>query len=337
MKSTCHIHGLGTYVPDRILTNEDLSRIVDTNDEWITTRTGIKQRHMLAEGENASDIGTKAAQKALAEAGVNVEDITHVLVATCSPEYTCPSMASLVANKLGCGTVMALDFNAACSGFLYGLSIGDAMLKASPDAVILLVCVEALTRKINWEDRASCVLFGDGAGALILRSAATKDNGEKAIASVSNIVCHTDGKLWDLITIGGGTANTYKVGDSIQDEFFLKMQGRDVFKHAVRSLVSVAHEVLEQSGLSFDDIDLYVPHQANLRIIEAVGSRLGLTEEKVFANVHKYGNTSSASVPLALQDAREQGLLAQGQRAMVASVGAGFTWGCAIVDFAVEG
>ncbi len=333
MKTTCHIHGFGTHVPERILTNEDLSRIVDTNDEWITTRTGIKQRHVLASGENASDIGVKAAQKALAEAGLTPDQVTHVIVATCSPEYTCPSTASLVAHKLGCGTVMAFDFNAACSGFLYGLSLSDALLKATPDAVILLVCVEALTRKMNWQDRTTCVLFGDGAGALLLRTPTNKDNGEKALASVSNVICHTDGKLWDLITIGAGSACECKVGDTIGEDFFLQMQGRDVFKHAVRNLVAVAHEVLEQSGLTFDDIDLYVPHQANLRIIEAVGSRLGLGEEKVFANVQKYGNTSSASVPLALQDAREQGFLTEGKKAMVASVGAGFTWGCAIIDF----
>ncbi len=335
MTTTCHIHGLGTHVPERILTNEDLSRMVDTNDEWITTRTGIKQRHILAEGENASDLGTKAAQKALAEAGLEAKDVTHVLVATCTPEYVCPSTASLVAHKLGCGTVMALDFNAACSGFLYGLSIGDALLKAHEDAVILLVCVEALTRKLNWNDRTSCVLFGDGAGALVLRSSKAKPNGEKAVAKVSNIICHTDGKLWDLITIGGGSAWACKIGDPVGEDFFLQMQGRDVFKHAVRNLVAVAHEVLDQSGLSLDDIDLYVPHQANLRIIESVVSRLKLREEQVFANVHKFGNTSSASVPLALQDAREQGLVGQGKRTMVASVGAGFTWGCALVHFDV--
>ncbi len=333
MKTTCHVHGLGIHVPERILTNEDVSRIVDTNDEWITTRTGIKQRHMLAEGENASDIGMLAAQKALLEAGLEAKDVTHVFVATCSPEYLCPSTASLVANKLGCGTVMALDFNAACSGFLYGLSLSQAMLQMHPDATVLLVCVEALTRRVNWQDRTTCVLFGDGASALILRNSATKAHGEKALAAVSNVICHTDGKLWDLITIGGGTANIYKTGDTITEEFFLQMQGREVFKHAVRSLVSVAHEVLEQSGLTMDDIDLYVPHQANLRIIEAVGSRLKLSEEKVFANVHKYGNTSSASVPLALQDAREQGCIGAGKKVMVASVGAGFTWGCGILDF----
>ncbi len=333
MKPTCHIHGLGTHVPERILTNDDLSRIVDTNDEWITTRTGIKQRHILAEDENASDIGIKAAHKALSEAGATPEEVTHVIVATCTPEYICPSTASLIAHKLGCGTVMALDFNAACSGFLYGLSMSNAMLMADPKATILLVCVEALTRRLNWQDRTSCVLFGDGAGALVLRTSDTKSSGEKALASVSNVICHTDGKLWDLITIGGGTAGQYKMGDSISEEFFLQMQGRDVFKHAVRNLVAVAHEVLEQSQLTFEDIDLYIPHQANLRIIEAVGSRLKLPDEKVFSNVHKFGNTSSASVPLALQDAREQGVLTQGKRAMVASVGAGFTWGCGILDF----
>ncbi len=335
MKTTCYIHGLGTHVPERILTNDELCRIVDTTDEWITTRTGIQQRHMLAEGETASDIGAQACAKALAEAGITAQDVTHVLVATCSPEYMCPSTASLVAHKLNCGTVMALDFNAACSGFLYGLAMSEALLQTTPDATILLVCVEALTRRVNWEDRTTCVLFGDGASALVLRNSNTKNNGQKALASVSNVICHTDGKLWDLITIGGGTANIYKTGDTITEEFFLQMQGRDVFKHAVRNLVAVAHEVLEKSGLSFDDIDLYVPHQANLRIIEAVGSRLNLPEEKVFANVHKFGNTSSASVPLALEDARQEGRITENTRVMVASVGAGFTWGCGILDFKV--
>ncbi len=328
MNTICHIHGLGTHVPEQILTNSDLSRMVDTNDEWITTRTGIQQRHVLAQGEQSSDLGVIAAEKALKEAGLGAKDVTHVLLATCTPEFVCPSTASVVAHKLGCGTVMALDFNAACSGFLYGLSLSEAILGTHPDAVILLVCAEALTRRLNWEDRTTCVLFGDGAGALVLRRPA-----ENALASVSNIICHTDGKLWDLITIGGGTHNTYKCGDSISEEFFLQMQGREVFKHAVRNLVAVAHEVLAQSNCSLDDVDLYVPHQANLRIIEAVGQRLHLPEEKVFANVHKYGNTSSASVPLALQDAREQGKVGKGCKAMVASVGAGFTWGAGLMDF----
>ncbi len=326
--TTCYLHSLGIHVPERVLTNEDLSRIVDTNDEWITTRTGIKNRYILAEGENASDIGTYAAQKALDEAGLAATDVTHVLVATCTPEFMCPSTASIISKNLGCNIVMALDFNAACSGFLYGLSLCESILTTHQDAVVLLVCVEALTRRLNWEDRGSCVLFGDGAGAMVLRATP-----EKALAKVSNIICHTDGKLWDLITIGGGTRTTYKTGDSIEEEYFLHMQGREVFKHAVRNLVSVAHEVLDQSGLSFDDIDLYVPHQANIRIIEAVGSRLSLPEEKVFANVHKYGNTSSASVPLALHDAREQKRIVSGKKLMVASVGAGFTWGAGILDF----
>ncbi len=328
MKNNCYIHGLGTYVPEQILTNQDLMCKVDTNDEWITTRTGIKQRHVLAAGEQATDIALKASKKALAEAGLQAADVTHILLATCTPEFLCPSTASLLAHKLGCGTVMALDFNAACSGFLYGLSLSQSFLSTQPDAVVLLVCVEALTRKMNWNDRTTCVLFGDGAGVLVLRATP-----QKALASVSNVICHTDGKLWDLITIGGGTHLEYKCGDSIGEEFFLQMQGREVFKHAVRNLVAVAREVLEQSQRTLEDVDLYVPHQANLRIIEAVGSRLQLPEEKVFANVQKYGNTSSASVPLALQDAREQGKIGQGTKTMVASVGAGFTWGGGLIDF----
>ncbi len=328
MNTSCHIHGLGTSVPQKIVSNDDLSRTVDTNDAWITSRTGIQQRHMLVDGENATDLGLEASQKALAEAGLEVADVTHVLLATCTPEFLCPSTASVLANKLGCGSVMALDFNAACSGFLYGLSLCESIVNTHSDAVILFVCVEALTRRMNWNDRSTCVLFGDGAGALIMR--ATPEN---ALASVSNVICHTDGKLWDLITIGGGTHNSYACGQSISEEFFLQMQGREVFKHAVRNLVSVAHEVLEQSGTSIDALDLYIPHQANLRIIEAVGARLHLPEEKIFANVHKYGNTSAASVPLALQDAREQGLIKKGSKTMVASVGAGFTWAAGLVDF----
>ncbi len=326
--TTCYIHSLGTHVPERVLTNEDLCRIVDTSDEWITSRTGIKNRYILAEDENGSDIATKAGQKALVEANIEATDVTHLLVATCTPEFMCPSTASIVAKNLGCGTVMALDFNAACSGFLYGLSLCESILTTHKDAVILFVCVEALTRRLNWEDRASCVLFGDGASAIVLRSSS-----EKSLARVSNVICHTDGKVWDLITIGGGTRVAYKHGESVKEEFFLHMQGREVFKHAVRNLVSVAHEVLEQSGLSFDDIDLYVPLQGNIRIIEAVGSRLNLRDEKVFENVHKYGNTSSASVPLALHDAREQKLIVKGSKLMGASVGAGFTWGAGILDF----
>ncbi len=326
--TTCYIHGFGIHVPERILTNEELSTIVDTSDEWITSRTGIKNRHILAEGENGSDLGVKATQNALAEAGLNASDITHILVATCTPDYMCPSTSSILAKNLGCKTVMAFDFNAACSGFLYGLSLCESILTTHQDAVVLLVCVEALTRRINFADRSTCVLFGDGAGAMVMR--ANKDN---ALAKVHSVMCHTDGNLWDLITIGGGTRQTYAINDSIQDEFFLHMQGREVFKHAVRNLVSVAHEVLAYSGLSLEDIDLYVPHQANLRIIEAVGSRLHLAEEKIFANVHKYGNTSSASVPLALFDARAQNRIAKQSKVMVASVGAGFTWGAGIIDF----
>ncbi len=322
MNKSCYVHSLGTHVPERILTNIELSRMVDTNDEWITSRTGIKQRHILAQGENASDIAAIAAQKALEEANLTADKVTHVIVATCTAEYFCPSTANLIAQKINCNNVMAFDFNAACSGFLYGLSLCESILCNHSEAIILFVCVEALTRRLNWEDRTTCVLFGDGAGALILSA-----NEKNAFAKVSDVICHADSKLWDLITIGGGTQHEYKMHDSIEDDFFLHMQGREVFKQAVRNLVAVAHEVLEKGKSNLNELDLYVPHQANLRIIEAVGARLGLSQDKVFHNVHKYGNTSSASVPLALQDAKEQGLLQKGKTLMVSSVGAGFTWG----------
>ncbi len=200
MINTCHIHGLGTAVPARILTNDELSRVVDTNDEWIVTRTGIKERRVLEEGQCSSDLGCEAAKKALAEAGLTPADVTHLFVGTCTPEYMCPSTASIVAQKLGCGMLMALDFNAACSGFLYGLSLAEAMLNTHKEAVILFVCAEALTRRVNWQDRSTCVLFGDGATATVLRATS-----EGAIGSVNAIACHTNANLWNLITVGGGT------------------------------------------------------------------------------------------------------------------------------------
>ncbi len=329
MTTHCYIHGFGVYVPSRVLTNDDLSKFVDTSDEWITTRTGIKERYILADDEQVSDLGLQAAQKALKNAELTAQDVTHILFATCSPEYLTPAASTILAGKLGCGTVMAMDFNAACSGFIYGLALAETFTTVHKDAVVLLVCAEALSRRLNWQDRTTCVLFGDGAGAFVLKGKPSA----KGSPRISNAICHSDGTLSNLITIGGGTKKTYEPDTTIDEDFFLQMQGREVFKHAVRNLAKVCHEVLEQSGYTLDDISLFVPHQANLRIIEAVGSRLGIAEEKVFSNVHKYGNTSSASVPLALGDARDQGLLKKGERVLVAGVGAGFTWGAALITY----
>lgn len=328
MKTSCHILGMGTHVPSRILTNEELSTFVDTNDEWITTRTGIKQRHILADDENMSDAGFAAARAALDEAGMNPTELTHILVATCTPDNLCPSVACMMAGKLGCGPVMALDFNAACSGFMYGLSLVQGILCGQSDAKILLLCAEGLTRRLNWQDRSTCVLFGDGAGALVISGDAT---GSKGI--LHDVLCTSDGSQQHLITIGGGTNKKYALGDSVGEDFFIRMQGREVFKHAVRNMTSICLDILQKNSLTIADIGLLVPHQANMRIIEAVGSRLNIAGDHVFTNVQNYGNTSSASVPIALVDAREQGRIPKGTLVLMTTFGSGLTWGAALIRF----
>lgn len=326
--NTSSIFGFGAYVPEHTLTNADLTRTVDTTDEWITTRTGIKQRHKLADGENVSDAALHAAQAALADAGITAADVTHVLVATCTPEAMCPAVACITAGKLGCKPVMAVDVNAACSGFLYGLELARGLIAATPHATVLLICAEALTRRLNWNDRSTCVLFGDGAGAVVMRRTA-----EGAIARMMDVISMSDGTLHNLITIGGGTAKRYELGDPIEEEFYLQMQGRDVFKHAVRSMAAVCQDILQRNGLTIDDVRLLVPHQANMRIIEAVGSRLDIPSERVFVNVASYGNTSSASVPLAIADALAQQRLNKGDLVLATSFGAGLTWSAALLQF----
>ncbi len=328
MNTFCHIHGLGVYVPAHVITNEYLSRTVDTNDEWIVSRTGIKERRMLAQEECASDAGKMAAEQALREAGLTAKDVTHLLVATCTPDMLCPSTACILAGKLGCDHIMTMDFNAACSGFVYGLALARSLVASQEDATVLLVSAEALTRRTNWTDRSTCVLFGDGAGAVVVRS-----RSQGAIGRIVDVVCHSDGTLNELITIGGGTKKSYIAGEVITEDFFLQMQGREVFKHAVRNMTAVCHEILDKNAYAVQDIDLLVPHQANMRIIEAVGARLHIETEKVFANVASYGNTSSASVPLALYSAREQKRIVAGSRVLASCFGAGLTWGAALLEF----
>lgn len=333
---TCSIYGFGDYVPQRVLSNEDISRFVDTSDEWIFSRTGIRQRRMLAEGENASDAALNAARIALKKAHITPQEVSHVLVATCTPETLCPAMACVVAGKLGCGPVMALDINAACSGFLYGLELSRGLLAATPTATVLLICAEALTRRLNWADRATCVLFGDGAGAVVLRCHDTDAHAQlkaQLKAQLVDVLCQSDGTLHRLITIGGGTAKRYELGEPVDEAFFLQMQGRDVFKHAVRSMTAVCQDILRRNALGIDDVRLLVPHQANMRIIEAVGSRLNIPAERVFVNVDAYGNTSSASVPLAIADALAHGRIGAGDVLLATSFGAGLTWSAALLQF----
>ena len=328
MNPLCHLLALSAYVPDAVLTNEDLAKVVDTNEEWIVTRTGIKQRHKLADDENTSDLGLKAARKALAEAEMEASELTHVIAATCTPDVLSPSVACIIAGQLGTGPVMAFDFGAACSGFIYGLSICRALLAQQPDAKILFVCTEALTRRVNWADRSTCVLFGDAATACIV----TGSSGN-VMAGLEDVICQSDGTQRDLIVVGGGTSSRYAKGDPVDDDFFITMQGRETYKHAVRNMVHICEDVLVRNGLTANDVNLLVPHQANMRIIEAVGSRLDMTGDRVFVNVDKYGNTSSASIPLAITEARAAGRIKTGDRLLVTAFGAGLTWGAALLRF----
>ena len=327
MPATCYIHGFGAYVPERILNNDDLAAMVETSDEWITSRTGIKRRHMLADGEHISDACAHAARNALAEAGLTPSAVTHLLLGTCTPEQLCPSTACMTAAKLGLpNKAMAYDFNAACSGFLFGLLQSRALLAAEPDACVLLICGEALSRRLNWQDRATCVLFGDGAGAVICSS-----RKEGALARLEDVICATDGSLWELISIGGGSARRYNPGEPVGEDFFLAMQGREVFKHAVRSMAQICKEILARNALHAEDVHLLVPHQANMRIIEAVNSRLHFPEERVFTNLADYGNTSAASIPLALHDARKQGRMPSGALVLTTTFGSGLTWAAGLL------
>lgn len=330
-----HIQGLGTYVPSGRLTNDDLTSRVNTSDEWIVSRTGIKARHVLADDENGADAGRTAALRALEDAGITADSLTHVLTATCTPDYLCPSTACIISGQIGSHGAAAFDFNAACSGFIYGLDMARNILAANPEAQILLVGTETFSRRMNWKDRTTCILFGDGAAAVVLSAEADKTPRSclPAAATLRDVLCGADGRQHTLLTVGGGTARGYQPGDPVQDDFFLQMQGREVFKLAVRSLTATCTDILKRNELTLDDIDLFIPHQANLRIIEAVGERLGLSSDKVFVNLDEYGNTSSASIPLAIGDACAAKRIQPGSRILLSAFGGGFTWGAALLEF----
>jgi 3-oxoacyl-[acyl-carrier-protein] synthase-3 len=328
MADTCRMAALEAYAPDIVVTNDDLARLTDTSDAWIVSRTGIRERRKLADEQNASDLGLIVAGRALEKARMHARDLTHIVVSTCTPDALSPSVACILAGRLGAGRVMAFDFSAACSGFLYGLTLLRGILADNREAKILFVCVEALTRRLNWADRSTCVLFGDGAAACICSYAV-----HSADVILDDVLCRSDGGLSDLIYVGGGTSCRYELGQAVDQDFFLRMNGRETYKHAVRSMSEICGEILARNNLTVKDVDLLVPHQANIRIIEAVGSRLGVGGDRVFTNVAHYGNTSSASIPLALAQAREQGRIRQGGRVLATAFGAGLTWGAALLRF----
>ncbi len=328
MKIDCSIQSMGLFVPETVLTNDDLAKFVDTNNDWIVERTGIRQRHRINENGSASELGLNAAKKVLASTGIKSKDLTHVIVATCTPDYLSPSVACIISGKLETGPVMAFDIGAACTGFIYGLSVCRSILSSDPDSVILFVSTEALSRRLNWKDRSTCVLFGDAATACIIRA-----NYKNPLFSLEDVICESDGSLMDLIIVGGGTACKYNIGDEVDSDFFISMQGRETYKHAVRQMVQVCEKILAKNGLTIDDINLFVPHQANLRIIEAVGNRLKINPDSVYTNVNNYGNTSAASIPLALVEAHHDNRLHAGDLVLMTAFGAGLTFGAALLKF----
>jgi 3-oxoacyl-[acyl-carrier-protein] synthase-3 len=319
------IIGLGMYAPPKELTNEDLEKMVDTSDSWIMERTGIKTRRIAEPGSACSDLCLEAARRALADAGVSPSEIDIIVVGTCTPDMPLPSTACFLQHKIGSGRAFALDVSAACSGFLYALSTADAMIRAGRGKKALVVGGEILSTVTDFTDRNTCILFGDGAGAVVLSEC---PEGEGVLS------CHlySDGNLWELIYApGGGTVHPY--GPEVEEKRMhaIRLAGNEVFKQAVTRMAEVSLEALEKNGVSVSDIALVVPHQANMRIINAVGKRLGVPEEKVFINLERFGNTSSASIPIALTEAREQGRFAMGDLVLLTAFGAGLTWGSALM------
>ncbi|MBO0334437.1 ketoacyl-ACP synthase III [Sneathiella sp. CAU 1612] len=316
------ITATGSYLPKRILTNDELSQMVDTTDEWIVARSGIKQRHIAADGELTSDLATHAAKAALEMAGLKADDIDLIVLATATPDETFPATATVVQKNLGMTGGFAFDIQAVCTGFLYALATADNFVKSGQANRALVIGAETFSRILDWEDRTTCVLFADGAGAIVLEAedgAGTSDD-----RGILTSHLHSDGDKHDLLYVDGGPSSTQTTG-------YLRMEGREVFRHAVNNLASVVHEALDATGLTTDDIDWLVPHQANKRIIDGTGRKLKLDPEKVVLTVDKHGNTSAASVPLALDEAVRDGRVKRGDLLLLEAMGGGFTWGSALV------
>ncbi|WP_447973448.1 beta-ketoacyl-ACP synthase III [Nitrospira sp. Kam-Ns4a] len=318
------ITGTGSYLPERVLTNADLERMVATSDEWIVERTGIRERRIAAPGEASSDLGLKAAHRALEAAGVSAAELDLILVATCTGDHPLPSTACLIQHRLGALRAAACDIAAACSGFVYALSVADAYVKTGLRHV-LVIGTEVMSAITDWTDRSTCVLFGDGAGAAVVSASP----GEGGILSTH---LHADGSLWDMICVPGGGSRLPVAEKVLADGLqYIKMKGNETFKVAVKTLEEVAREALAAHGLAVEDVDLYVPHQANVRIIKAVAARLGLPLEKVVLNMDRYGNTSAASIPIALDEAVRDGRVRDGSLVLLGAFGSGLTWASAII------
>ena len=321
------ITGTGSFAPRRILTNYDLEKIVETSDEWILTRTGIRERRIAEDGTGPSDLSLEASGIALREANLEPDQIDLILLGTVTPDYLLPSTACILQDKLKAKNAAVLDIAAACSGFIYGLSIASAFIAIGQYRNVLVIGVETLSKITNWEDRNTCVLFGYGAGAAVV-SATTEDRG------ILGTFLSGDGSLADLLHIPMGGAKAPLTRENIGlKQHYISMKGNEVFKSAVRAMESSAKRIIQEVGLSSEDIDLLIPHQANIRIIEALAKRLKVPMEKVYVNIDRYGNTSAASVPIALDEARKNGAIKEGSNTVLVAFGAGFTWGSAVIKW----
>ncbi len=315
------ITGTGMYVPERVLTNDDLSKMVDTSDEWIVERTGIRERRIAAPDQASSDLALLACRRALEMAGADAKDVDHIVLATTTPDRILPSCACTVQQKLGATRAAAYDVFAACTGFVYGLGLGRALVSAGMADTVLVVGVETLSRIVDYTDRNTCVLFGDGAGAALLQACETG-------VGVHSVDMHSDGELGEVLEVPAGISRNPASVDTVEaHEHFIRMQGKKLYPFAVRSMEDSTRRCLEWAGWSPGDVDLFIPHQANRRIIDAVGERLGLGPDKVYVNIERYGNTSSASIPIALDECVRAGRLKPGDKLALAAFGGGATWG----------
>ena len=321
------IAATGAAVPTRVLRNADLARMVATSDEWIRERTGIEERRIVSEGVASSDLGTEAAQAALARAGWDPASLDLIVVATCTPDMPLPSTACLIQRNLKATRAFAFDLAAACSGFLYGLSVADLYVRSGTCRRVLLIGTEVMSAMMDWTDRSTCILFGDGAGAVLIEPS-TDGSG------ILSTHLHSDGNLWDLVCVEGGGSRVPASAKMLENrQHLMKMKGNETFKVAVKTLEATAREALAANNLDVKDVDLFIPHQANLRILTAVAERLGLERERLVVNMDRYGNTSAASIPLALDEAIEAGRVKPGSRILMAAFGSGLTWASALLKW----
>ena len=321
------ILGIGSAVSGKVLTNADLEKMVDTNDEWIKERAGIERRHILEKEKTNSDISVEAGRKALEEAKLSPKDLDVIIVGTVTPDSRFPSTACRVQDKMHAVNAAAFDISAACSGWLYGLSLADSIIRTDPDKKVLVIGAEVLSRITDWEDRGTCVLFGDGAGAAVLG----RSDGSRGILST---YMKSDGRLSHLLHMPGEGSTHPTTHQTVDLKYhYIKMEGREVFKHAVRAMADAAKHTLKEAGVREEDVDLLIPHQANIRIINGLAKRLHVSSEKVFVNIQEYGNTSAASIPIALDQANREGLVREDSICLLVAFGGGFTWGSCLIQF----